>query len=275
MENNFEDRGPGSYTDYRQGGGRPPGRFGGHHRNWSAHQGMGFAILLMVVGVVLFLDNLGIYRIHDIWEYWPLFICLPGIQHFVNSKTWAGRIWGCLLVGGGVLWACENAGILHWPGGAIWSLFLIGVGFMLLVQVVESRGASTVPDVSIDGMFTDASLTAEDVIKDAVIFSGQKRRIVSRNFRGGEIVAIFGGVEMDLRRAVPNASQEMMIDAVAVFGGIVIRVPDTWRVVMRGTGVFGGYEDKTIPPPPAPGVVIPTMLITGSAVFGGVSIENV
>lgn len=273
MDNNFEDRGSSGYADFQRRRRDRPARFGGHHRNWPAHQGIGLAILLIVFGVVLFLDNIGVYSIHDIWQYWPLFICLPGIQHLLTSKTWAGRVWGGVLVGGGVLWACENAGILHWPMGAVWSLFLIGVGFMLLVQAVEGRANRVANPNGPEGAFIENADTIEDVIKDVVIFSGHKRRVVSRDFRGGEMVAIFGGIEMDFRNAIPNSSQQMVIDAVAVFGGIVIRVPDTWRVVMRGTGVFGGYEDKTIPPAPAPGVVIPTIIITGSAVFGGVSVE--
>jgi predicted membrane protein len=276
MDNNFEDPRGDRFAEYGQVGRRyRPDRFGGQRHNWPARQGIGFAVVLIVFGVALFLDNMGVYAIRELWQFWPLFICVPGIQHLITSKTWSGRVWGGVMLIGGALWTAENIGILHWPMGAIWSLFLIGVGFMLLVQAVERQSLQAAnPEAGMPGdAFMEATDNHEDFVKDVVIFSGHKRRIRSSNFHGGEIVAFFGGVEMDLRGAIPDQSQNMVIDAVAVFGGINIKIPDTWRVVMRGTGVFGGYEDKTIPPTPAAGVTVPTLILTGSAVFGGVSIE--
>ena len=43
------------------------------------------------------------------------------------------------------------------------------------------------------------------------------------------------------------------------FGAIELRIPETWRVSMQGTAVFGAYEDKTIPPRPDPGIQTPTL----------------
>ena len=88
-------------------------------------------------------------------------------------------------------------------------------------------------------------------------------------------MSIFGGIEVDLRRAGISAlNKEVFIEATSTFGGINIRVPDEWIVVMRGIGIFGGYEDKTIPPRPDASVNSPRLVITGSAIFGGVAIEN-
>jgi hypothetical protein len=50
-------------------------------------------------------------------------------------------------------------------------------------------------------------------------------------------------------------------------------VPETWEVVIRGTGVFGGYEDKTFPPRSAD-VKPPRLIVSGGAVFGGVTVRN-
>jgi hypothetical protein len=58
-----------------------------------------------------------------------------------------------------------------------------------------------------------------------------------------------------------------------MFGGIDIRVPETWAVTVRGTGVFGGYEDKTIEPRPTDPKP-PHLIITGVALFGGVTVKN-
>jgi hypothetical protein len=38
--------------------------------------------------------------------------------------------------------------------------------------------------------------------------------------------------------------------------------------------VFGGVDDKTIPPKPDPNAPAPCLVLTGTTVFGGVSIRN-
>ena len=96
------------------------------------------------------------------------------------------------------------------------------------------------------------------------IFTGGKRRIVTNNFRGGEIVAVFGGVEVDLR-AAQLGGDEAVVDITAAFGGCNIKVPTNWYVEMRGVAAFGGYSNKTIPPRVSPGQRIQKLVVTGSS----------
>jgi Cell wall-active antibiotics response 4TMS YvqF len=105
------------------------------------------------------------------------------------------------------------------------------------------------------------------------IFSSVKRRIDDQDFKGGDVVAVFGEVKIDLRKA-GIASGQAVIDVNTMFGGIDIRVPETWNVVMKGAGVFGAFEDKTIPPRTEPGVKPPQLIITGTAVFGAAKVDN-
>jgi predicted membrane protein len=277
MDNNFDERGrnQGGCGDFNR---RPPNeQFGGLPQNWPARQGIVFAIIIIIFGVLLFLDNIGIYAIRDVWQYWPLIFVAVGFQHMVNAQQWAGRVWGGLLVTIGVLWVCRNMGILPWGFGAIVAVFVMGFGFMLLVQNVEQRGGIPLPEPAgkkEEDLATKDFSTADSVLKEWVVFSGVDRRFDARGFRGGELLAIFGGIVIDLRRAIPDTSQNMVLDTVAVFGGIELRVPETWRIVVRGVAVFGAYENKTIPPVPSAGASVPTLVITGSAVFGGVSVKQ-
>ena len=112
---------------------------------------------------------------------------------------------------------------------------------------------------------------SSDQLNEVAVFGGIRKRIDSQNFEGGEIRAVFGGIELDLRPAV-IVKDEIEIEADAVFGGIDITVPETWRVILEGQGVFGGYDDKTSHASADAGR--PRVLITGNAVFGGVTVKN-
>jgi predicted membrane protein len=107
------------------------------------------------------------------------------------------------------------------------------------------------------------------------IFGGVERRVVTQDFRGGTINAIFGGVELDLSHAVMQQPQAE-IEINAIFGGVELRVPENWQVISSGQAIFGGYDDKTgsadQPEPGDPAKKI--LLLTGSVVFGGVDIKS-
>jgi Cell wall-active antibiotics response 4TMS YvqF len=116
-----------------------------------------------------------------------------------------------------------------------------------------------------------------DRLLETVVFGGAQRRVESQNFEGGKVDAVFGGLELDLSgAAITTPDRRVMLEANAVFGGIDITVPRTWRVekAKGSAAVFGGFDDKTFPPRPEPGFDPPTIVIRGAAVFGGISIKN-
>ena len=83
-------------------------------------------------------------------------------------------------------------------------------------------------------------------------------------------MAIMGGCEIDLRQAA-IAADEASIDTFAMWGGIKIKVPQTWNVILQGFPFLGGFDDKTVKPsdPSAKRLVI-----RGTAIMGGVEITN-
>ena len=84
---------------------------------------------------------------------------------------------------------------------------------------------------------------------------------------------MFGGVELDLRKAA-STRDEIIVEINAIFGGVEVRVPETWSVTVRGSGIFGGYEDETMDTRATPDGKQPHLIVNGFAVFGGVSIKN-
>jgi hypothetical protein len=102
------------------------------------------------------------------------------------------------------------------------------------------------------------------------VFGGCERRVAIQNFQGGRATALFGGIELDFRDA--DMESEAILEVNCIFGGVEIRVPETWHVHSRSLPVFGGYEDKTSQPH-SPGKT-KTLIVTGMVIFGGVEIKN-
>jgi predicted membrane protein len=222
------------------------------------HAFMGLALL--VVGVVFLLTNLGVFYPEDVRTYWPVILIPFGI---------------------GLVLLAHNLGYIHgniWQ--LLWPVWLIFMGISFLLRAIKGSGGQ--PWNAGDFLAPDpgappsgpASFPASsgNVLNEVTVFGGVRRRIVSQEFEGGEVSAIFGGVEIDLRQAATK-KEEVIIQLNAVFGGVELMVPDTWDVEVRGAGIFGGYEDKTGPrrEPPSGGKR-PLLVITGEAVFGGVTV---
>ena len=230
--------------------------------------GVIIAILIITAGILLFLDNLGLFHIYNIWRLWPVALIGVGISKMFESQGPGGRVWAGMVMAAGVLFLLDNLGIWHVGWGLIWPIGLVGIGITMLLHAIERKDLpSRFPGGCVSTSPTDA-------LREWATFSGVKRRLNTQDFQGGEMIAVFGGIEVDLREANIPPGKEVVIDANATFGGIELRVPYSWQVVMRGMGIFGGYEDKTVPPRPTEGVTAPRLLVTGYAVFGGVSIEN-
>lgn len=120
--------------------------------------------------------------------------------------------------------------------------------------------------------------SSEPRLNDVNVFWGTRRRIISKNFVGGEIVAIFGGFEIDLTQADFQDNQ-VVIEVVTIFGGGEIRVPANWEVVVDSVGIFGGTGDRTNHPASqdSSGSTAPSgkrLIIKGVSIFGGLTLKN-
>jgi len=102
------------------------------------------------------------------------------------------------------------------------------------------------------------------------LLGGFKRSNDAQDFRGGEATAILGGCEIDLRRASIKEG-EAVLHLVAIMGGVELRVPEDWSVVMQGVPILGGFEDKTRSIGPES---TKRLIVRGYAVMGGVEVKN-
>ena len=104
------------------------------------------------------------------------------------------------------------------------------------------------------------------------VFTGGKKKLDTKNFRGGEINNVFGGMELDLSEAeMPEGIHYLEINS--VFGGVVIYAPVEWKIELRQTSqVFGNFVDNR----PKPGFEVDekrVLVIEANAVFGGGEIK--
>ncbi|MGC2997850.1 DUF1707 SHOCT-like domain-containing protein [Streptomyces sp. G35A] len=83
--------------------------------------------------------------------------------------------------------------------------------------------------------------------------------------------AFWGGGEIDLREA-DFADREVVINAVAIMGGVDVVVPPGVEVVVRGVGVMGGFDHREEGVPGEPGA--PRVIVTGFAFWGGVGVTR-
>ncbi|MGW0362452.1 DUF1707 SHOCT-like domain-containing protein [Streptomyces sp. NPDC002990] len=85
-----------------------------------------------------------------------------------------------------------------------------------------------------------------------------------------DAVAFWGGGELDLRDA-DFAQREVVINCVAIMGGIEITVPPGVEVDVRGFGFMGAFDQRDSTGPRQPGA--PRVVVTGFAFWGGVEVK--
>lgn len=215
---------------------------------------LGLAVILF--GLVLTLDNLDLVDGRQVFRLWPVAVIAIGVSHLTHDRNGPRLLVGVPWIIVGTLLLLSNLGIVHVHVWDLWPLVLIAIGAYLVWQAIDRRRPR-----SDDG---SASVGA------VAVMSGIQRKTNAASFRGGELTAVMGGVELDLRQAGLNGG-EAVIDVFAFWGGIELRVPENWTVVSKVIPLMGGYEDKTRPPKHD---MSHRLVVRGMVIMGGVEVKN-
>jgi len=106
--------------------------------------------------------------------------------------------------------------------------------------------------------------------KMIAIFGGVTRKGRWRVRKNTHALALFGGMDLDLRDAIFEAPV-VEISGFWCFGGLDIKVPEGIEIQDQTAGIFGGTDVRDVGDP-SPGA--PTLVIKGVSLFGGVSIKG-
>jgi hypothetical protein len=212
-------------------------------------------LVFIGVGLLLTFDQAGIVNLDGFGRFWPLLLIGIGIvkvrQPIEDGQRAVGT--ALLLVGG----LFQLLGILSW--GRAWPLLLVGAGCLLLWQAIERpRDPEPAPSPS-------------PFVSELVLLGGCKRTLGAPDFRGGYLTAVLGGIELDLRQCRMPASP-VVLDVVAFWGGIDLKVPAEWTVEGKVVPVLGGFEQKGSLAPSPETDDRPRLIVRGYAVMGGVVI---
>jgi hypothetical protein len=106
-----------------------------------------------------------------------------------------------------------------------------------------------------------------DEVSLIAVFDGIELKSRARAFRGGTMVAWFGGIAVDLRDA--ELAQGARLSVRTLFGGIAIKTPSSWRVESRVKAIAGGVDVRT---PAQDDSGAPVLTLEGAALFGGIAV---
>lgn len=212
-------------------------------------------LIIVAIGLSLLFGQLGLESIFGFsFTYllsvlWPLIIIVVGLTIWSNNKN----SFGLIVVGIGLFFLLNTIfNIDVWS--LFWPILLIGIGLLILFK---------------GSVKSSVDKSSEDYLSINTIFSGSEKRVVSKSFEGGNLFVLFGGSEVDLRKA-KIGKDGAHIEITTVFGGTTIFVPDDVQVISEGSALFGGWENQANAPTTQNA---PVLRISGSAIFGGVEIK--
>jgi predicted membrane protein len=231
--------------------------------NTNPRQRVVIGAFILIIGLLALIDKLNIFESLHFFQFWPTVFIAVGVLKILHSKGRSSILIGGGLIFLGVVLTLKHLGLWNINLWDWWPAALIAVGAYIMFK---DKRQDTTGSLAIGSGEQGSSDSA--CLDISVVMGGNKTVSNAQDFKGGDITAVMGGVELDLRGASMQA--DAVLNLWATWGGIVIKVPADWSIVNRGTALMGAIEDKTI----SPAGGSKRLIITGTAIMGGVEIKN-
>jgi len=254
-------------------------------------------LILLAVGGVLLLQQLSWFIFPDWVLSWPMFLIILGI--YIGTKNNFNKPAPAILIILGLIFLADDIVPDIDLSRIFWPLAIICLGIWMILRRnhhidrrrYQNRWHNKFSNASFDNPFeqkmagsdtpaveeTDSNYSknygahyGDDYLDTVSVFSGAKKTILSKNFKGGEIVNVFGGTEIDFTMADING--RVTIDVTQIFGGVKLVVPSHWQVVADVASVFASTDDKRHPVgQQSPDKIL---VIKGTSIFAGIDIRS-
>ena len=211
---------------------------------------------VVLVGLILTADTLGLSDADVLFEYWPLVLVAVGATKLgganFSDKVFAG------------FWIAIGLWLLAWnldfltlsPFEIFWPAVLILLGLTLIFGALRRTRPSPASDARINVV---------------AVMGGVERTHSSTDFLGGDVTVFMGGGELDLRQAQIQ-DDSAVIQIFALWGGYDIKVPPDWNVSLEVLPLLAGVDDKRTQHERRDGA--PTLIIRGVIIMGGMDVNN-
>lgn len=224
-------------------------------RRFSSQSIIGVAVI--VIGLLLLLNTMDVIDSGNIFRWIPSLFVLLGIWQLVTNgmRNWVGPV---IMIGvAGMVQLAVLDVVTFNVFGLIWPVVLIVIGLAIIFG--RSRSGVTAGDDA-------AEFSA------LAVLGGTNRVMTSADFRGGDVTAIFGGAEIDLRNASVS-ERPAVINVFALFGGVGIKASPDMLIRNEIVAVLGGTGDERRQRKALAGEM-PEVVVKGFVAFGGVGIEE-
>lgn len=223
-----------------------------------------FGLIIIVVGVFWTLESLGLMSDASIvLRWWPALLMLFGVVRLTGIDGHRHVMLGAVALGVGSWLLADTIGLVDVNVFRLWPVALVIVGLAMVSRAMGGRSPFAGIGVGIGRQATDRV----DVFS---FWSGINRKPDTTHFEGGEITAVMGASEIDLRSAeTPEDGADL--DLFVWMGGVEILVPKHMRVINDLTVVMGGIEDHRETPAQNP---TSSVRLRGVVIWGGVEIKG-
>ncbi len=196
-----------------------------------------WGVAIVALGVIFGGNALGLFNINIFFDgWWTLFIIVPSVVALFTDKEKLSSL-ATLAAGIILLLAAQNVFSYDVAWKVILALILMAIGLSIIIKSIFHGNNDKEVEKKIHDLEDEKTMDSQ-----MAIFSGSDRTYNDEVFNGSTLAAIFGGVDLDLRRAKFN--KDTVIKAFCLFGGIDIKVPEDVQVKIKSGFIFGGVSDE-------------------------------
>ncbi|WP_343637202.1 LiaF domain-containing protein [Fluviicola sp.] len=247
------------------------------HRRGKIAGGLG----IVFFGVVYLLKQLG-YHIPDYLLSWQMILIVIGIVVLIKHKFSKFHGYLMIIVGKLFLWAEWYPNLINVKIIIPVAIILVGLAIVFLSNKKFGKHRRRKHRFSRENWkeiheaqqrgFSYYKYNEDDFIDSVSFFGGITKTIVSKTFKGADIVSFFGGTDINLSQA--DFQGRIVIDVTNIFGGTTLTIPNNWEVISEVASIFGAFEDKRPQYQREAGEESKVIILRGTCMFGGIEVNS-